>query len=104
MEGWPYWTAVRCVWALATLGDGHSDLRLEPSVDQLRHPVLPVPVGPRCPLWSECCCTVRCFYVDENSHLSLYSFYPSISSVATHFTKYRSTAIGIAAAGSGLGS
>lgn len=30
-------------------------------------------------------------------------FYPSISSVATHFTKYRSTAIGIAAAGSGLG-
>lgn len=30
-------------------------------------------------------------------------FYPSVSSVATHFTNYRATAIGIASAGSGLG-
>lgn len=96
--------AVRCVRAISTLGDGHGHLRLEPSVDQLRHPVLPVPVGPRCPFWSECRCTVRYFHVDENNHLNLYSFYPSISSVATHFTEYRATAIGITAAGSGLGS
>lgn len=30
-------------------------------------------------------------------------FYPSISSVATHFTEYRATALGIAAAGSSTG-
>lgn len=30
-------------------------------------------------------------------------FYPSVSSVATHFTNYRATAIGIASAGSGFG-
>ncbi|KAI6041425.1 MFS general substrate transporter [Pisolithus marmoratus] len=30
-------------------------------------------------------------------------FYPSVSSVATHFTSYRATAIGIASAGSGFG-
>ncbi|KAI6166694.1 major facilitator superfamily domain-containing protein [Pisolithus thermaeus] len=30
-------------------------------------------------------------------------FYPSVSSVATHFTDYRATAIGIASAGSGFG-
>jgi len=30
-------------------------------------------------------------------------FYPSISSVATHFTEYRATALGVAAAGSSTG-
>ncbi|KAF5314901.1 hypothetical protein D9619_007514 [Psilocybe cf. subviscida] len=30
-------------------------------------------------------------------------FYPSLSSISTHFSKYRATALGIAAAGSGLG-
>ena len=47
----------------------------------------------------------------SSPHLTLYSslsvtfqrFYPSISSVATHFTEYRATALGIAAAGSSAG-
>lgn len=35
--------------------------------------------------------------------MSFQRFYPSISSVATHFTEYRATALGIAAAGSSTG-
>ncbi|TFK22930.1 MFS general substrate transporter [Coprinopsis marcescibilis] len=34
---------------------------------------------------------------------SPYEFYPSLASVSTHFTTYRATALGIAAAGSSLG-
>jgi hypothetical protein len=30
-------------------------------------------------------------------------FYPSLSAISTHFCKYRSTALGIALAGSGVG-
>ena len=33
----------------------------------------------------------------------LYSFYPSLAAVSTHFDKYRGSALGIAAAGSGVG-
>lgn len=34
---------------------------------------------------------------------SWYRFYPALSSVATHFVKYRATALGIAVAGSSVG-
>lgn len=40
----------------------------------------------------------------QSAYLHFFSrFYPSISSVATHFTEYRATALGIAAAGSSTG-
>ena len=32
-----------------------------------------------------------------------FRFYPSLSAISTHFNKYRSTALGIAIAGSGVG-
>ena len=43
-----------------------------------------------CPIW------------DSISRISP-SFYPSLSSVSTHFSKYRATALGIASAGSSFG-
>ncbi len=43
-------------------------------------------------------------YLDSiNQFLGSPSFYPSLSSVSTHFSKYRATAIGIASAGSSFG-
>jgi len=37
-------------------------------------------------------------------YLTRLRFYPSMASVSTHFSGYRATALGIAAAGSSLGS
>jgi hypothetical protein len=34
---------------------------------------------------------------------STYRFYPSLAACSTHFVKYRATALGMAAAGSGIG-
>jgi hypothetical protein len=47
----------------------------------------------RCKSLAECCA----------SSFNFYSFYPSIAAVSTHFDKYRASALGVVAAGSGIG-
>jgi len=41
----------------------------------------------------------RCASTSNFTH----SFYPSLAAVSTHFDKYRASALGVAAAGSGVG-
>jgi len=47
-----------------------------------------------CKSLAECC---------TSSFNLFYSFYPSLAAVSTHFDKYRASALGVVAAGSGIG-
>jgi len=48
-------------------------------------------------------CVIKSFSLSASDNLPFQRFYPSLAAITTQFTTYRATALGIAAAGSSLG-
>ena len=57
--------------------------------------------------WVSALCTfifeLTTFAGPYNPLIIIFRFYPSLSSISTHFSKYRATALGVAVAGTSVG-
>lgn len=103
--GWIHWESVRQLRAADHYDPRYSCCDIQHHDDKHQSSVLSVPAQPGSAFWRWCWDAVRGFHLSlsESGNSSCTRFFPSLAAISTHFSKNRSTALGIAASGSGLG-